>query len=117
MVHIRTSKTGSNSTAVQVVRIEYGTTVIIKHIGSVKNEQQLMLLKKQAEKYISDYTGQFNLFNSSFENRESNYVIQSKHSRCIGIKYRLLYAVFQQLFSLLKFDQLKNQLLLDLGHW
>jgi len=114
MVHIRTSKTGSNSTAVQVVRIEYGTTVIIKHIGSVKNEQQLMLLKKQAEKYISDYTGQFNLFNSSFENRESNYVIQSKHSRCIGIKYRLLYAVFQQLFSLLKFDQLKNQLLLDL---
>jgi len=114
MVHIRTTKTGSNSTAVQVVRIEYGDTIIIKHIGSAKNEQELILLKKQAEKYISDYTGQFNLFNSSFENRESNYVIQSKHSRCIGIKYRLLYAVFQQLFGLLEFDQLKNQLLLDL---
>lgn len=113
MVHIRTTKTGSNSTAVQVVRIEYGNTIIIKHIGSAKNEQELILLKKQAKKYVSDYTGQFNLFNSALENK-SNYIIQSNRSRCIGVKYRLLYLVFKQLFSLLEFNKLNNRLLLDL---
>ncbi len=113
MIHIRTTKTGSNSTAVQVVRIVSGDTKIIKHIGSAKNNQELILLKRQAEKYLKDYTGQFDLFSTQKTGKE-NHIIQSAHSRCIGIKYRLLYKVFQQLFKLLEFDQLKNQLLLDL---
>jgi len=39
MFHIRTSKTGSGKTAVQILRYEKRKLVIVKHIGSANNRR------------------------------------------------------------------------------
>lgn len=113
MLHIRTTKTGSSSIAVQVVRYSFGKTIIIKHIGSASDQSQLALLKHQAENIVEKYTGQKSLFNSS-DNRQENKIIQSRHARSVGIKYTLLKEVFYYLFSLFTFDDLHSPLLNDL---
>ena len=65
MLHIRTTKTGSSSTAVQVVRYSSGKTIIIKHIGSASDKSDLKLLKHQAEDFVEKFTGQQSLFTTS----------------------------------------------------
>lgn len=113
MLHIRTTKTGSSSIAVQVVRYSFRQTIIIKHIGSASDQSQLVLLKHQAENFVEKHTGQQSLFNSS-DNQKGNKIIQSRHARSVGIKYTLLRKVFYYLFSLFTFDDLHSSLLNDL---
>lgn len=113
MVRIRTTKTKSSSTAVQVVKYELGKTIIIKHVGSARNKIELALLKKQAEEYIEKYTGQESLFGIQ-NNSKDNRILQSKYSRAVGIKYSLLYSVFNHIFKLFKFNDFNNPLLTDL---
>ena len=113
MPHIRTTKTSSSSTAVQVVRYELGKTIIIKHIGSAANASELLFLKYQAEEYIEKYTGQQSLFTPQ-RHHEKNHIIQSQYAKCVGIKYNLLNQVFHHLFTLFAFNDLKKPLLNDL---
>lgn len=113
MLHIRTTKTGSSSTAVQVVRYSSGKAIIIKHIGSAHDKSQLALLKHQAEEYIEKYTGQQSLFNSS-DNRKENKIIQSRYARSVGVKYSPLRRILYHLFSVFTFDNLQKPLLTDL---
>ena len=56
MLKVRTTKTISGKTAVQVVKRAHQKTKVIKHIGSAGNEDELKHLKKQAERYIVDST-------------------------------------------------------------
>lgn len=113
MLHIRTTKTASSSTAVQVVRYASGKTILIKHIGSTTDASELALLKHQAEDFVEKYTGQQTLF-SSLENHKENRIIQTKYARSVGIKYTLLSQVFHRLFGLFTFDDLHKPLLNDL---
>jgi len=113
MFHIRTTKTGSSSTAVQVVKYSFGKTIIVKHIGSASNKTELVLLKHHAEDFVEKFTGQQTLF-ASTNNHQENKIIQSRYARSVGIKYRLLHRVFHHLFSILTFDDLHKPLLTDL---
>lgn len=113
MFHIRTTKTGSFSTAIQVVRYSSGRAIIIKHIGSAHDKSQLALLKHQAEEYIEKYTGQQSLFNSS-DNRKENKIIQSRYAKSVGVKYSLLRRILYHLFGVFTFDNLNKPLLTDL---
>ena len=113
MLRIRTTKTGSLSTAVQVVRYLFGKTVIIRHIGSASDKSQLTLLKIQAEDFIEKYTGQKSLFNS-LDNQKENKIIQSQYARTMGIKYCFLKEVIYHLFRIFTFDKLRSPLLTDL---
>jgi hypothetical protein len=54
MLKMRTTKTASGKTAVQVVERAHQKTKIVKHIGSAGNDDELKLLWKQAERYIVD---------------------------------------------------------------
>jgi len=54
MLKTRTTKTASGKTAVQVVERAHQKTKIVKHIGSAGSDDELKLLKKQAERYIVD---------------------------------------------------------------
>jgi len=113
MLHIRTTKTGSSSTAVQVVRYSTGKTIIIKHIGSASDISELKLLKHQAEDFVEKFTGQKSLFASS-DTQNENKIIQSRYARSAGFKYTLLHQLFTHLFHLFTFDDLNKPLLADL---
>lgn len=113
MLRIRTTKTGSSSTAVQVVRYFSGKTIIIRHIGSAPDTSGLALLKHQAEDFVEKFTGQQSLFISS-DNKRENKIIQSRHARSVGIRYSLLRQLFRHLFRIFTFDDLHSPLLNDL---
>ena len=113
MFHIRTTKTGSSSTAVQIVKYSSGKTIIIKHIGSASSKSELKLLRHQAEDFVEKFTGQQSLFSSS-DNRQENKIIQSRYARSAGFKYTLLHRLFNHLFHVFTFDDLDKPLLNDL---
>lgn len=62
---IRTVRTASRATAVQVVWYEKNKTKIAKHIGSAKNDDELKMLISSAEHYIHEHEPQLSLFNES----------------------------------------------------
>jgi len=59
---IRKTKTASGATAVQVVRHEGKQRIVIKHIGSARDQTQLAALIVQAEDYPEAHRVQPNLF-------------------------------------------------------
>lgn len=58
---IRTVKTASGATAVQVIWYECNQRKIAKHIGSAKNSDELEVLRSTAEEYIQEYEPQLSL--------------------------------------------------------
>ena len=61
MFYIRTTKTASGSTAVQVVRYENRRKIIAVHIGSAHTPQELLSLKQTAQTWIKKTTEQQSL--------------------------------------------------------
>src|SRR5690606_15083153 len=56
MLRIRTVKTGSGATAVQVIYYLNRKRIIYKHIGSGRTEEELERLKIIAQDFIDNYT-------------------------------------------------------------
>jgi len=77
---IRTVRTASGAKAIQIVLYTENVRKIIKHIGSAKNDDELELLRIQAEQYITDNDPQLLLFDQDqkrivdFENIEATKV-------------------------------------------
>jgi len=126
MLHIRTTKTSSGSTAVQVVEYIKRKTVILIHIGSAKNSEELSELKKSAQDWIVRNDKQMSFF-ELLEGNNSKYLQQkpSKPSSLIaldkcnylGFRYQLFYDVFSDILMLFKLHLLEShykKLLLDL---
>lgn len=59
---IRTTKTASGATAIQVVSYEKHLTRVIKHIGSAKTQEELEVLRSLAEQYVIENEPQLSLF-------------------------------------------------------
>lgn len=113
MFHVRTTKTSSSSTAVQVVRYEGKRTKIVKHIGSGKRDSDILKLKTIAYELIKKLSSQPGLFD--FKNRgTTGRIIQIDKSKYLGVKHTFIYEVIDKIFHLLKFDCLDERLLLDL---
>lgn len=108
-MRIRTTKTGSSSTAVQVVRYEYGKTIVLKHIGSAKEPGEILRLKKIAFDWITTTTRQ-----QSFFPKEPTFDPLFTKYQNLGVRHNFLYEVLTQVFSLFSFEGLENRLLLDL---
>jgi len=62
MPRIRTTKTASGATAVQIVSYDKGKTVVHHHVGSTRNEKALRRLYEQAEVYLATHAQQARLF-------------------------------------------------------
>lgn len=60
--HIRTVRSSSGATVVQVVWYEKHVTKIAKHIGSAKGEDELTILRTEANRYIVENEPQRSLF-------------------------------------------------------
>ena len=113
MFHVRTVKTASSSTAVQVVRYEGKRTIVVKHIGSGKSETEILNLKRIAHDVIKKISSQPGLFDFK-EGKSTGRIIQVDKSKYLGVKHTFIYEVINQIFHLLKFDSLGNKILLDL---
>lgn len=112
MYSVRTTKTASLATAVQIIRYENRKKIIVKHVGSAHTPQELLALRQTALDWIEKESKQQPLFALP-----KNYVqplIPLNKCEYLGARYTFMYDVFSQLFHLLKFHKLDNKLLLDL---
>jgi transposase len=111
MLHVRTIKTSSGATAVQIVRYQGRKTVVTQHIGSAHNKKDLLLLKQAAADWIAKATSQSSLFPSR---EPSSSILPLDKCQYLGFRYGLLYEVLSKHFTLFKFHLLQNKLLTDL---
>ena len=112
MFYVRTVKTGSKSTAVQVIRYQDRKRIIVKHIGSAHNTQEILGLKQTAYKWIEHETKQQSLFSS--EKTKVSTLVPIEKLRNLGFRYALAHETITKIFCLFQFTELNNQLLLDL---
>ena len=68
---IRTTKTNSGNTAVQVINYVKRKTIVLKHIGSAHNDIELEIFKKEAQNWILDYQNENSLFKNEFNEIET----------------------------------------------
>src|SRR5438270_76829 len=110
--HVRIVKTNSGASAVQIVRYEKRKRVVLSHIGSARTDQELSLLKEEAQRKIEEATIQKSLFPKE-KQKPSSILILNK-SEYLGVRYSFIYDVLFQIFRLFDFHYVKNKLLLDL---
>jgi len=110
MYKIRQIRYSANSTSIQVYKIENRKRVIVRHIGTARNEQEKSDLLSLAYDYIEKITKQLYLF----EDAQSGNILYVNQTEFIGIHYSFLYELLSKLIIKIEFDKLKSSLLLDL---
>lgn len=110
--HIRTVKTSSGATAVQIVRYEKNKTIIVSHIGSAHTKDALTVLKEEAAKQIEKNSMQKSLFPK--EKQKISPILVINKSEYLGVRYTFIYDILVKIFRLFDFHKLKNKILLDL---
>lgn len=112
-ISIRITKTASKASAVQVVRYENRRVVIVKHIGSAHNEEDVKALKEVALAWIKKNSKQLDLFPSLKFGDKLN---QFSLNKCqyLGVGYSFIYECLNQLFSQFQFTNIKDKMMLDL---
>lgn len=110
MLHIRTTKTSSKATAVQIVKYKNRKLIIVKHLGSAHDNEQLKKLKERAADWIEKTTKQPSLF----AKQTNPFVLQLKDYQYVGFRYGLLYERLNDVCKVFGFHHLRNQLLVDL---
>ncbi len=109
--HVRTIKTSSGATAVQIVRYEKGRRIVISHIGSAHTSDNLSALKEEAQKQIEETSAQKSLFPR--EKQKASPILVINKSQYLGVRYTFIYEALSQILHLFQFDKLNSQLLLD----
>lgn len=111
MYYIRTTKTASGASAIQVVRYVNRKMEIIKHIGSAHNHKDEQTLKQIAKDWIEQTTKQRPLFETP-EPSTSLAILD----KCVylGVRYTFIYEIFNKLLERFKLTSLGSKLLLDL---
>lgn len=116
MYTIRTTKTGSGRTAVQVVDRAHSHTKIIKHIGTAKDAYELHTLGKQAEAYIQEHAPQRSLLPELFAEKETPPLAADTVIDRLSFTrtYHLFaYEFLSAFYARIGFDQLRSPLLHD----
>jgi len=111
MFYVRTTKTASESTAVQIVRYENRRKIIVSHIGSAHNQDELFALKQIAAERIAQTSKQRTLFSGNSSTSKLVYLNKCEY---LGFRYGLMQEVINNIFVRFKFHLLRNKLLTDL---
>jgi len=109
---VRTVKTASGATAVQVVEYFNNKRKVVFHLGSASNQEDLELLKDAALKWIDKNDPQPSLFVLSKKQDSSHLAIFDKCDY-LGFKYQLLYDTLWNLTTKFKFHLLPNSKILN----
>src|SRR5258708_9014355 len=111
--HVRTVKTSSGATAVQIVRYEKRKRVVVSHIGSARTIEDLSTLKKEALGRIEATALQKRLFPEE-ETAQSSPILVLNKIAYLGARHTFIYEALIEIFGLFNFPTLHNQLLFDL---
>lgn len=107
--HIRKVKTGSKAIAVQVIKYENRKRLVIKHIGSAHNKDEVITLCNNAANWVSEQTKQIPLFHHQGES-----FIPLEQFEYLGFQYTFLYETLLKLQARLGYTYFGNKLLNDL---
>ena len=110
MLRIRTVKTGSGATAVQVIYYLNRKRIIYKHIGSAKTEDELERLRLVAQDFVDNYTPTLPFK----EETKFNNLLYLDKADFIGVYYTYLYEVLWGVLKQIGLTSVKQKLLLDL---
>lgn len=89
---IRTTKTSSGATAVQVVNYQNNRMSVLAHIGSAFNESDLDSLKRIASNWIHSKSNSQLSFLSELESEQPSLSLaQIGNCECLGFRYRILH--------------------------
>lgn len=103
---MRTTKTSSGKTAVQIICYARRKTNVIKHIGSADTEDELKILKEQAKIWIEDETAKNGLFKE-----EDNF---HKFYQYLGFTYSYAYEFLERIYHKFNFHDHLSELFKDL---
>ena len=112
MLYLRTTKTASSATAVQIVKYVDRRKIVVRHIGSAHSPEELISLQLTGKKWIEQETHQQNLFPDT--KKQIQLLTPIEKCEYLDTRYSFIYDVLFQLLKLLQFDRLNNQLLIDL---
>lgn len=116
MIRVRTTKTKSGKTAVQVVNSTHDKTTVFKHLGSVTTKEEIDRLKHLGEQYIEAEEGVIPLFPqlSSLDRRRQ--VLSLMESIVVkSTRHITVYNLLLSWYHHCGFDQLGSGLLRDLS--
>jgi len=114
MFHIRTTKTASGATAVQVVRYRYRNRVVAKHIGSAHSEKDIASLKKIAAQWIRQAIPQPPLFPPEKQWTPLP-LVSTDQLRNLGFHHTFAYETLTKLLRLFYPDGGRYRMMLDLA--
>jgi len=112
MYRVRTVKTASGAVAVQVIEYFKNKRIILLHVGSAKNEEGLLALKKSALNWIDRNSQQKFLFPLAKSESKSSLISLDK-CEYLGFRYQLLYDVLWSLTLRFKLHLLPNSKILN----
>lgn len=98
---IRVVKTAKAS-AVQVVRYQNNKRVILQHVGSAHNDEDLNELILIAEEWIKDFSNQLSIFPDEHPNR----LLHLNHCTFVGVKYHFFYELIHSIQDKIGFGNL-----------
>jgi len=109
MLSVRKVNTKSGSVAVQVVQYVGHRSIIVKHIGSAKDEAEEAALRQKALEWIDEQTAQLSLFPA-----QKQKLLVVERGECIGVTHHFAFRFFMGCFDECGLSHLPR-LLLDLG--
>jgi len=110
MYKIRQIKYSSDSVSIQVYQIINRKRVIIRHIGTARNDQEKADLITLAQDFIYKVSKQLSLF----EDTQASTLLSLNHCEFIGIYYSFLHEVLSKIIINIGYDKIGKTLLLDL---
>ena len=115
MLKVRTTKTASGKTAVQVVFRQNHQTIIAKHIGTADNNNDLKNLIKLADQFIFEKNQITPLFPELWNGSTLDQgLVSIENIEVTGVSHLFAYEFFSKVYQLNGFDDLDNKLLKDL---
>jgi hypothetical protein len=113
---VRTTKTASGKTAVQVVSREKHQTKIIKHLGSADSKENLSQLLKLANQYIFEKDNNLPLLPEAFGiDNQNRHLVVAEDLHFTSFYHHFAYEFLTAFYERNGFNKLENKLLRDLA--
>jgi hypothetical protein len=110
MFQIRVVKTASDARAVQIIRYVKRKRIVVRHIGSAHNDEELEALLSAAEEWIANHTHQLCVF----PHVNNANVLLLDQCQYLGVYYTLLYDILYELQQRIGYDSIGAPMLNDL---
>ncbi len=114
MLRLRTTKTGSGNTAVQIVEKGNHRIKVVKHLGTAHNGDELKELSLKGQRYITQAANTSPLFPEVFQEKD-NHLANINDLEFTNAYHSFAYEFLSHFYQLLGFDSVSDELLKDLA--